>query len=107
MPVSTRQHGAQTRPGIAKRFDRAVTQRRPALAGLLLVSDQSDDLDQDWCLRLVRDHLADYDLRRIRDELLELLFLRPLGRDASRVLGLAGGVEEAGRPDDAVAGFRK
>jgi hypothetical protein len=55
----------------------------------------------------VRDHLADRDLRRIRDELLELLFLRPLGRDASRVFGLAGGVEQAGRPDDAVASFHQ
>src|SRR5256885_15800820 len=55
----------------------------------------------------MRDHLSKRDLRRTRDELLELLFLRPLGRDASRVLGLAGGVEQAGRPDDAVAGFHQ
>src|SRR5438876_974042 len=31
--------------------------------------------------------------------------LRSLGGDASRVLGLAGGIEQAGRPDDAVAGL--
>src|SRR5436190_10736876 len=55
----------------------------------------------------MRDHLSKRDLRRIRDELLELLFLRPLGRDASRVLGLAGGVEQAGRSDDAVASFHQ
>src|SRR5438876_7141395 len=55
----------------------------------------------------MRDHLSKRDLRRTRDELLALLFLRPLGRDASRVLGLAGGVEQAGRPDNAVAGFHQ
>jgi hypothetical protein len=101
VPVPTRQR-ARTLPlrdiGASERFDRAATQRRPAFAGLLLVSGQSDDLDEDWCLRLVREHLPGHDLGRIRDELLELLLLRPLGGDASRVLGLAGRIEQAGDP---------
>ena len=66
-------------------------------------SGQASDLDECRRLRLMRDHLSKRDLRRIRNELLEILFLRPLGRDAGRVLRLAGGVEQAGGPDDAVA----
>lgn len=47
-----------------------------------MCSAQADALDEGGCLRLVRDHLSDRDFGWIRNELLELLFLRPLGGDA-------------------------
>ena len=53
---------------------------------------------------LVHDDLAAGDLRRAREGRLELLVAHPGGRDARRLVGLLGGVEEADRGHDAVAG---
>jgi hypothetical protein len=74
--------------------DERLRSRRPASAGLLSVPS-TEDSDECRHLRLVREHLSGHDLGRIRNQLRELLFLRPLGRDPGRVLGVAGGIEQA------------
>ena len=57
---------------------------------------QRDVLNENRHLRLMCDHLANGDLRRVRDELLDC-----------RVFGLSRRVEETRGSDDALAGFHQ
>lgn len=51
------------------------------------------------------DDLAASDLRRVRNETLQLLLAQPVGYDAARLLGLRRGIEEVDGTHDALTGF--
>src|SRR4051812_15327580 len=53
----------------------------------------------------VSDELAARDLRRVRDDRVEMLVNEPLGDERRRLVSLRGGLEEPDRAHDAVAGL--
>jgi hypothetical protein len=81
-------------------------QRRPAERALFRASSGlAGQLRPNRSVGPFHDDLAARDLRRVRNQALQLLFAQPVGYDAARLLGLRRSIEEVDRTHDAVTGF--
>jgi hypothetical protein len=81
-------------------------QRRPAERALFRASSGlAGQLRPNRSVRPLHDDLSARDLRRVRNQGLELLLAQPVGYDPARLLGLRRSIEEVDRTHDAVTGF--
>jgi hypothetical protein len=86
--------------------DSQEEQRRPAERALFRASSGlAGQLRPNRSVGPFHDDLAARDLRRVRNQALQLLFAQPVGYDAARLLGLRRSIEEVDRTHDAVTGF--
>ena len=81
------------------------TRRGPAFAGPLSITPSTVGLNEGGDAVAMRNDLAARDLRRVRNQRVEVLVGDPLRDERLRLIGLLGGLEETKRTQDAVAGL--